>query len=421
MRRVAVAVTAASAIEWFDFFIYTTASALILGQLFFPTLGGAGGSLAAFATLAVGFIARPVGGVIAGHLGDRIGRKPTLVLSIVLMGLSTFAIGLLPTFGTAGILAPALLVALRVIQGLAVGGQWGGAALLCSEHAPDHRRGFYGSFPQIGATLGAILGNLAFLVLTATLSEQAFESWGWRLPFLSGILLVGLGLYMQKKIEDTPVFKRLHAEGADTGSRAPVLEALRTHRKPILLAAGSFLVVNATYYIFISGVLDYGTRLLGMSKGTVLSLVLIALATQLVSIPYFAGLSDRRGRRPLYLVGAAAMAVWAFPLFWLIDTRSVPLVLLALVVGLTIHAAMYGPQVAMFSEMFSARVRYSGASLGYQLASVLAGGLAPFIMTALLTATNSSWSVSLYVVLLAAVTFACVLAIAESKGRDLDD
>jgi len=421
MAPIAAAATIATALEWFDFFIYTTAASLVLGKLFFPTFGGVEGTLASFATLAVGFIARPIGGIVAGHLGDRWGRKPTLVLALVFMGVSTFGIGLLPTYATVGALAPALLILLRIIQGLGVGAQWGGAALLLTEHAPVQRRGFYGSFVQVGAIGGAILGTLVYLIITSSMADPAFESWGWRLPFWTGLVLILIGVFLQRRIEDTPVFKRLRAESDDkpAAAKPPLIAAIRGHWKQILQAAGAFMVVNSAYYIFISGILSYGTTTLEMSKSTILAIVLGAGATQLVTMPLMGLLSDKMSRRKLYLTGTVLLGLWAFPLFWLVDTKQPFLMFLGLAVGFTFHSMMYGPQAALYAEMFSASVRYSGASLGYQIASIFAGGLAPFIMTALLAATGASWSVSVYILAMAVLTFAAVSWIKESFQRDL--
>lgn len=426
MARLAGAAVLATGLEWFDFLIYSTAAALVFGEQFFPAFSGVAGTLASFATLAVGFFARPLGGVIAGHVGDRFGRKPPLVGAMIVMGAATFAIGLLPTYAQIGAWAPALLVAVRLLQGLGVGAQWGGAALLLVEHAEVHQRGFYGSLVQTGSIFGAVAGNGVFLVLTALLPAEQFSSWGWRIPFLLGVLLVIIGIYVQLKIEDTPVFQRMRErssashEGAGAG-KTPLRAAVRTHWRAILQAAGAFFVVNGTFYILISGMLDYGTTYVGMSETTTLVCVMAAGATQLGTIPLFGALSDRWGRRPLFLVGSVLMGVFAFPMFWLVDTGSVPLVLLSLVVAFTIHAVMYGPQAAMYAEMFPAEVRYTGASLGYQLASIFAGGLAPFIMTALLAASGSAWSVSGYIVAMAVLTLASVLTIRESFRRDLHE
>ncbi|KAA9156583.1 MHS family MFS transporter [Amycolatopsis acidicola] len=420
MAKLAAASVLATVLEWFDFMIYSTAAALVFGKQFFPSFDSTAGTLASFATFAVGFFARPLGGIVAGHLGDRFGRKPPLVGAMVVMGGSTFAIGLLPGFSAIGVWAPVLLVVFRLIQGIGVGAQWGGAALLLTEHAPANRRGFYGSLVQTGSIAGAVVGNALFLVLTATLSTTDFDSWGWRIPFLAGLVLVVIGVYVQLKIEDTPVFRTLQQRSAGTGRRkAPLREAVRKYWREILQAAGAFMVVNATFYILISGMLDYGVHYAHLSKTTILICVMAAGLTQVVTIPLFGALSDRRGRRKQYLVGTVLMAAFAFPLFWLVGTGSVPLVLLGLVVAFTIHATMYGPQAALYAEMFPADVRYSGASLGFQIASVLAGGLAPFIMTALLAATGSAWSVSLYIVAMAVITFVAVFTVRETFRRDL--
>jgi metabolite-proton symporter len=425
MGRLAAAAVFATTLEWFDFLIYATAAALVFGHLFFPSVSPVAGTLASFATFAVGFVARPIGGIIAGHVGDRFGRKPPLVAAMLIMGLATFAIGILPGYDAIGSWAPALLVVARLVQGIGVGAQWGGAALLLTEHAPVERRGFYGSLVQTGAIFGAVSGNLFFLVLTAVLSEEQFLAWGWRIPFLSGLVLVAIGAYVQLRIEDTPVFRELQQQSStsrrEAGLRkAPLVEAVRSYWREILQAAGAFFVVNATFYILISGMLDYATKTVGMSRSAILWCVMVAGLTQVVTMPLFGALTDRMGsRKRLYLTGTVLMAVFAFPMFWLVDTGSVPLVFLALLIGFTIHATMYGPQATLYAEMFPADVRYSGASLGYQFASVFAGGLAPFIMTALLAATGASWSVAVYIIACAALTFVAVATIKERFGRDL--
>lgn len=422
MRRVVATAVVATAVETFDFFIYTTASALVLGTLFFPSFSPVAGTLAAFATLAVGFVARPIGGIVAGHLGDRLGRKPVLIGAMVLMGGSTMLIGLLPTYAVIGVWAPILLIVLRLFQGFGLGAQWGGAALLLTEHAPPRRRGFFGSFTQVGGILGAAAGNLAFFIVIGTMSTEAFESWGWRLPFLSGVLLIGVCLYLNRRIEETPVFRELAGRPVDDQAaprRSPLSEVLRHHWRTVLLAAGAYLVVNAAYYVMAAGMLTYGAATLGFSTSEILLIALCAGGTQLVTIPLAGLLSDHVGRRPVYLAGAALMGVWAVPMFLLIDTANAGLVFLALLVGFTLHSLMYGPQAALYAELFPAEVRYSGASLGYQLATIFAGGLAPFIMTGLLAATGASWTVGLYLLGLAVITFLSVYAMSETSRRSL--
>ncbi|WP_120285190.1 MFS transporter [Rhodococcus rhodochrous] len=410
----------ATSLEWFDFIIYGTAAAIVLGPLFFPTMGGASGTLASFATLAVGFLARPIGGILAGHLGDRFGRKPPLVASLVLMGLSTFAIGVLPTYAAIGLWAPILLIAFRLLQGLGVGAQWGGVALLLTEFAPVKRRGFYGSFVQVGAIIGAMAGIAAFLVLTAAMDQDRFMSWGWRLPFIAGLFLVLIAMYVQNKIEDSPVFKQAqqHAGSETTKKPLPIVEVFRTHRKQVFQAAGSFLVANATYYIFITGMIGYGPTV-GLTRSESLAAVLIAGSTQMLTLPLCGSLSDRIGRKKTYLFGVVAMALLAFPVFWMVNTGNVILAIVGLTLGFCAHALMFAPQAALFSEMFSAELRYSGASIGYQLASIFGGGLAPFIMTALLAWAGSSWAVSLYILGVAVITLVSVLSINERFQRDL--
>ncbi len=428
IRKVLIAACAASSIEWFDFFIYLTAAALVFPAIFFPAdIDPVAGVLASFSTAAVGFFARPVGGVLFGHFGDRLGRKKTLVTALLLMGVSTTIIGLLPTYASIGIWAAVALFVLRICQGLAVGGQWGGAVLLATEYAPPSKRGFYGSFAQLGVPIGLVLGNVSFLVLTATMSADAFNAWGWRVPFLASIILIGLAMYIQLKLEDTPAFRRLEqmaqerqeAGGDETPQRSPVLEVIREHPKQILLAAGAFFVVNGSFYVMITGMLDYGTRDLGLTRSSMLFAVLLSSIFQIFFIPAFALLSDRMGRRPVYLAGAVLLGLWAFPMFWLVDTASFVLIAVALVIGQMFLSMMYGPQAALFSEMFSRKVRYSGASLGYQLAAVFAGGLAPIIMVSLLDWTGTSVSVSLYMFAMAALTFFCVYLVTETYEDEM--
>ncbi|GAA3710902.1 MFS transporter [Nonomuraea antimicrobica] len=420
LRRVVGASFIGTTIEWYDYFIYGSAAALIFAKQFFPTFSPAAGTLAAFATYSVGFLARPLGGVIMGHFGDRAGRKAMLVLSLMVMGLATAGIGLLPTYATAGIWAPILLVVLRFAQGLAVGGEWGGAVLMAVEHAPRSRRGFYGSFPQMGVPGGLILANLVFLVTSSALGAEVFADWGWRIPFLASLVLVAVGLVIRLKVEESPDFAELR-KGSTAGerSRVPVVEVLRTQWRAVLLAGGGFIGTNAIGYIFMVYVLSYTTQTLGLGRDDILLLVLIAAAVWLVTIPWAAAWSDRYGRRRVLLVGSAVLLLWAAVFFPLIDMGTTPAVLGALVgMGMAL-GLVYGPQAAMFAELFAVRLRYSGVSLGYQIGAVLGGGIAPTVATALFATGNGTWPITVYLTGVAALSLACLALLTrnDEQGR----
>lgn len=448
--KVALASLAGTSIEWYDFFIYGTAAALVFPALFFPEFSPLAGTLASFATFGIGFLARPLGGMIFGHFGDIVGRKKVLVIALVIMGVASTLIGLLPTFATIGVLAPILLVLLRFVQGIAIGGQWGGAMLLATESAPDNRRGFYGSFAQAGAPGGIILANLAFLLVNALTGPEAFAAWGWRIPFLASIALIGLGIYIQVKLEDTPAFRHLQEakkqkeeelakqvaaekhqglqealpEIAAERRGSPVLEAFRTYPKQIALATGAYIAINMTYYVFVAFVIAYGTNpdILGLPQSTVLVAVLIASVVQVFTLLIFGGLSDRFGRRGMFMLGAALLAVWSFVFWPLVNTGSFLLITLALVVGLgIIHSMMYAPQAAFFAETFATRVRYSGASLGVQFGSVLGGAFAPFVATALLARFGSWIPIAIYMAATCVITLVSVFLLAETYQADMDD
>ena len=413
IRLVAVASMIGTTIEWYDFFLYGTAAALVFNRLFFPTFDPLVGTLAAFGTYSVGFVARPIGGMVIGHYGDKIGRKSMLVLTLVIMGVATCGIGLLPTYAQVGPSAAVALVALRLAQGFGVGGEWGGAVLMAVEHAPAGARGFYGSWPQIGVPAGLLLSTAVFAQV-ARLPEDQFLSWGWRVPFLLSLLLVGVGLIIRLRIVETPVFTRLKAMQSE--ARRPLVDLLRTQRKEVLLAMGARLAENGSFYIYTVFVLVYGTQKAGIDRQTVLNGIIIAAACSLLSIPFSGALSDRVGRRPVYLFGACVTALFAYPLFWLIDTGSTPLVWLAIVIALVFaHSPMYGPQAAFLSELFGSRVRYSGASLGSQLSSVIAGGLSPFVATALLPYGRGA--LAWYIIAMALVTIVAVLIASETRDQ----
>src|ERR1035438_5688047 len=418
IRTIAIASFIGTTIEWYDFFLYGTASALIFGRLFFPNYDPLTGVLASFGTYAVGFLARPVGGIVCGHFGDRIGRRSMLVLTLLIMGVATFLIGLLPTYQSAGVWAPVLLVLLRIAQGFGVGGEWGGAVLMAVEHAPKGERGFYGSWPQIGVPAGLLLSTIVFRQISR-LPEDVLLTWGWRVPFLLSLLLVVVGMYIRLAVAEPPVFREVTQSG--TASKLPILDVLLHHPRNVLLAMGARLAENGAFYLYSVFILTYATRpRIGFTSATVLTAISLAAGVELFAIPGFGWLSDRLGRRPVYLFGSIFTAVFAFPYFWLVETSRTGLLMLAVVLALVVgHAAMYGPQASFFSELFGVRVRYSGASLGYQLASVIAGGLSPLIATGLLRQTGKSWPIALFIIGMAAVTTVSVYWATETAHGDI--
>src|SRR5688572_13746666 len=417
VRVVALASLIGTTIEWYDFFLYGTAAALVFNRLFFPNSDPLMGTLYAFGTFAVGFFARPVGGIIIGHYGDKIGRKSMLVLTLVIMGVATFLIGLLPTYAQIGPWAAVALVVLRVAQGFGVGGEWGGAVLMAVEHAPPGRRGFYGSWPQIGVPAGLLLSTLIFTPFSR-LPQESFLSWGWRIPFLLSVVLVVVGLVIRVRILETPAFSRIKEERRE--ARQPILDVLRHYPREVLVAMGARLAESGAFYIYTVFILIYATTHVGMDRNIVLTGIMIAAALELISIPLFGLLSDLVGRRPVYLFGAITTAVLAYPLFWMMDSAVPALVWLALALALAVgHAAMYAPQGAFFSELFGARVRYSGASLGPQLSSVLAGGLSPIIATTLLEYGYGRGALSAYLVGMSVITIVAVGVAAETVRHDI--
>lgn len=440
MRRVALTALAGTSIEWYDFFLYGTAAALVFPSAFFaPDMPPLVSLIASFSTFAVGFFARPIGGIVFGHFGDRVGRKAALVTALMMMGVATTLIGCLPTHALVGPAAPLLLTLLRFVQGLAIGGQWGGAMLLVTESAPAHRRGYYGAFAQAGAPVGVILANLAFLLVSGSVSEEAFMAWGWRLPFIASIGLIGLSLYVQLHLEDTPAFTRLKAataaqaaaaaepgvtrRAAEAPRRSPVVEALRRHPREIVLGAGAFLAVQVTFYILIAFVVAYGANPagLGLPRNTMLGAVLVGSVFQIPVLFLASAYSDRRGRRGVYMLGAVLAGVWGFALFPLVDTGSFLWISVGIIGGQVFLSMMYGPQAAFLAELFSTRVRYSGASLGYQLGAILGGALAPIIATALLEEFQSTVPISIYMAIACALTLGSVMLLTETRGTDLHD
>jgi MFS transporter, MHS family, shikimate and dehydroshikimate transport protein len=416
MAKVAAASFVGSAIEWYDFFLFGTASALVFNELFFPATDPLSGTLLAFATFGVGFFARPLGGVIAGHLGDRVGRKRTLVFTLLLMGIATALVGLVPTYSSIGFLAPACLVLLRLAQGLGVGGEWGGAALLAVEHAPENRRGYYGSWPQLGVPVGLLMSSGAFALITQ-LPDDQLMSWGWRVPFLASALLVVVGLVIRFSITEPPAFQQLVESRART--RRPIVDAIRNHPRNVLLSAGIRFADNVVYYVFATFGLTYMTTQLDLPRGTALGAILTAAALELITMPLLGALSDRIGRRPVVIGGAAATILTAFPFFWLIDTRQPVLVLIGCVVTISlVHAAVFAPLAAWFAEMFGTGVRYSGVSVGFQLGALVAGAPTPFLATALLAGSGGDPTpVALLVVVAGVVTLICALVARDAARR----
>ena len=432
MRKVALTALAGTSIEWYDFFLYATAAALVFPSAFFPDSSPTIGLILSFGTFAFGFIARPLGGVLFGHFGDRIGRKKTLVIALVMMGIASTLIGLLPTYATIGIAAPTLLSLLRFAQGLAIGGQWGGAMLLVTESAPADQRGYYGAYAQAGAPVGVILANLAFILISATVSEEFFMTWGWRIPFLVSVVLIGISMYIQLNMEDTEAFKelealrqqRLAAEGSQetVAKRSPVIEALVKYPKRIALAAGAFLSVQVSFYILIGFILAYGSDSNGaaMSRDDMLIAVLLASALQVPTQFWASAYSDRHGRRGIFMLGAVLTGVWGFALFPLVDTGNFWLIVLGITGGLVFLGMMYGPQAAFFTELFSTEVRYSGASLGYQIGAILGGAFAPTIATILWTEYHIVW-VSAYIALASVLALISVMMLTETYQTNLNE
>lgn len=418
-KKVLIASLIGSSIEWFDYFLYGTVAALVFNQMFFHSDDPAVGLMLAYASFALAFFIRPLGGVIFSHIGDRIGRKKTLVLTLSLMGGATVLMGFLPTYDNIGAAAPILLIVLRLIQGIGLGGEWGGALLLAVEYAPKERRGFFGSIPQMGVTIGMLLGTLALSIMTL-LPEEAFLSWGWRVPFILSALLVIFGLWIRKGIDETPSFKKAQEKGEI--AKIPFVETMRSHWKEVLIAVGAKVVETAPFYIFGTFIVSYATTQLGFSRTVTLNAVTIATIVTTILIPIMGKLSDKIGRKKLYVGGTVLMMLYAFPYFWLLHQNSALLLIVATVLGLgIIWAPITAVLGTMFSEIFKSNVRYTGITLGYQIGAALAGGTAPLVATALLnTYDNSYVPVALYIMLAAAISLIAIASVRDRSNQDLD-
>lgn len=414
IRQVVVASFVGTALEWYDYFIYGTAAALVFPALFFPGFSPLAGTLASFATFAVGFFARPVGALVFGHYGDKIGRKTMLVLTLLIMGIATFLIGVLPSYETIGVLAPVLLVVLRLSQGFAVGGEWGGAVLMAVEHSGRERQGFHGSWPQMGAPAGLALATAVFAVFSA-LPEGQFLAWGWRMPFLLSFVLVAVGLYIRSRIPETPAFSEV-AE-SETEAQAPIIEVFRRYPKNVALATGARISIDVAFYIFAVYSLSYVGTQLGLPGSTILLGLFIASVIEMFTMLGFGALSDRLGQRLVFIAGAAFLGLFAFPYFWMLNTKSTLMIWLAVILGLSVgHAAAYGPMASFIARLFDTRVRYSGTAMSYQLAGVLGGALAPFIAVLLYTAAGGTILISVYMAMLCVLSVVCVYLASDFPG-----
>ncbi|MBX9711293.1 MAG: MHS family MFS transporter [Xanthobacteraceae bacterium] len=417
MRSIVFASSVGTIIEWYDFLIYATAAALVFNKAFFPTIDPLAGTLAALGSYAVGFLARPLGGALFGHFGDRLGRKSMLVLTMFIMGLSTFCIGLLPTYASIGVFAPILLILLRVIQGIGLGGEWGGASLMVLEHAPSDKRGFYSSFVQIGFPIGLVLASLVFALATK-LPEADFQAWGWRIPFLVSVVLLALGTFIRSKVPETPVFEKMKSD--DALSKNPVGEAVGKNFKTFLIAVGLKLSEVSWVYMLTVFCVVYATTKLGLPKQQMLDAVMLAALCELVTLPFFGWLSDKIGRRALFIMGALFTMAFAFPLFMMLESKDATYITLAIVIAMNFgHGMMFGIESAYFPELFGPRVRYTGASFGFQVSAALGGGFAPIIATALVGYFGGSTGVSVMMIAIALITLSAALAARETKGESL--
>ena len=418
LRRVVMASLIGTTIEWYDFFLYGSAAALVFNKLFFPEFDPLTGTLLAFATYALGFVARPVGGIVFGHFGDRIGRKRLLMLSLVLMGVATVLIGLLPTYAQIGIWAPIALIALRLVQGFAVGGEWGGAVLMAAEHGDAARRGFWASWPQAGVPAGNLLAAAVLAIMAAVQTEADFLDWGWRVPFILSALLVVVGWYIRNRVSESPMFEA-ELDASEAPAKVPAMDVLRERPGALVLGAGLRVGENISYYILTVFSLTYLVDVSHESRSLALNALLIGAAVQFFAIPLLALLSDRIGRRPVYALGAFGLAAWCFVMFGLLGSGDNASIILALVVGLVLHGAMYGPQAAFITELFPTRIRYSGVSIAYQLTSIVAGSLAPIIALWLYKQYDSATPVAIYVGAACVISGVSALLAKETRGVEL--
>jgi len=418
-RKVAVASLIGTAVEWYDYYLYGTCAALIFPHLFFPSMDPWVGTIAAFATYAVGFVARPVGAAVFGHYGDRVGRKTILVLSLWLMGGSTVAIGLLPTYETVGAWAAVMLCILRLIQGFAVGGEWGSAVVMAVEHAPANRRGLFGSFPQIGGPAGLLLSTLVFMLVSSSMSNDELLAWGWRIPFIGSVVMVLIGMFIRLKLRESPVFEQMKER--KEVSEAPAMEMLRTQRKTLYLTIGMKLLQNALFYLYSVFMLSYIVGTLKLDKSIGLQAILISSAIGFVTLPAWSYLSDLIGRKKVYMFGTVASMLFVVPFFWMAQSGSVVLITIGMIIGLNVlHDAMYGPQAVYFSELFGTKVRLSGANIGYAIGAVLSGGLAPLIATLLLKINDGkTWGICLYMIILGIISLVATALARETYEEAL--
>ncbi len=417
IRQVVAASFIGTTIEWYDYFIFGTAAALVFPALFFPDFSELAGTLLAFSTFAVGFAARPLGGLIFGHYGDRLGRKTMLVVTLLIMGVATFLVGCLPTFDTIGIWAPIILVVLRLFQGAALGGEWGGAVLMAVEHSPEGRRGLNGSWPQSGAPAGLVIGTGVFAIVSALAGDAAFGAWAWRIPFLLSFILVAIGLFIRLRILESPAFRQV--QESQTEAQTPIVDVFRTYPKNLILGVGSRIGIDASFYILAVYSLTHISTNLGLPSSVGLTAIAVAALIEVFTIPLFASLSDRIGRRPLLIAGAAFLAVWTFPFFGLLNTKSSILIVLATIAGLSLgHACVYSAQGAFYAELFGTRVRYSGASFSYQIAGIFGGALAPIIATSLFP-IGGTVLIAVYIAALCALSVLCYFLAEETFQKDI--